>query len=206
MAEPCAKHGLRAGDAHSSINNQEHCKSGSLGSWLGNRSSSSRRRAKSWWPVGVPSTTMPRCSGHRSPRHTSSTSSAMPGGGGLSLAPIACVLPMLDAIPQWSVSFSLRLVVIPVPCSFHLHPRFASTPSGFRPAVVIPAKTEPPLPCLGCTRLASEALAPGNAETLEALTDPARRPPHLLRATAPEVLQFTPAEEVLLSTHQVGEA
>ena len=30
--------------------------------------------------------------------------------------------------------------------------------------------------------------------------------PHPPRATAPEVLQFRPAEEVLLSTHQVGEA
>ena len=75
------------GDAHSSSNSHEHCKSGSLGSWLSSRSSSLRRRAaqawtKSWWPMGVPSTTIPRCSGHKSPRHTSSPSSAMPGGGG----------------------------------------------------------------------------------------------------------------------------
>eukprot|EP00439_Symbiodinium_sp_Y106_P003771 s5894_g1.t1 len=54
--------------------------------------------------------------------------------------------------------------------------------------------------------LTAAALAPGSAATLEALTDPARRPAHPLRAPAPEVLQYRPSEEVLLSAHQVGEA
>ena len=49
-------------------------------------------------------------------------------------------------------------------------------------------------------------MAPGNAATLEALTDPARRPPHPLRSPAPEVLQYRPSEEVVLTAHQVGEA
>ena len=61
------------GDAHICSNNQEHCKSGSFGSWRSSRSSSSRRRAaqdwtKSGWPIGVPSTTTPRWSGRMSPR------------------------------------------------------------------------------------------------------------------------------------------
>ena len=54
--------------------------------------------------------------------------------------------------------------------------------------------------------LTAAALAPGSAATLEALTDPARRPAHPLRAPAPEVLQYRPSEKVLLSAHQVGEA
>ena len=54
--------------------------------------------------------------------------------------------------------------------------------------------------------LTAAALAPGNAATLEALTDPARRPPHPLRSPAPEVLQYRPSEEVVLTAHQVGEA
>ena len=54
--------------------------------------------------------------------------------------------------------------------------------------------------------LTAAALAPGNAATLEALTDPARRPPHPLRSPAPEVLQYRPSEEVVLMAHQVGEA
>ena len=44
-----------------------------------------------------------------------------------------------------------------------------------------------------------------NAEMLEALPDPTQRLANPLRAPAPEVLQFRPSEEVLLSTHQVGE-
>ena len=54
--------------------------------------------------------------------------------------------------------------------------------------------------------LTAAALAPGNAATLEALTDPARRPPHPLRSPAPGVLQYRPSEEVVLTAHQVGEA
>ena len=54
--------------------------------------------------------------------------------------------------------------------------------------------------------LTAAALAPGNAATLEALTDTAWRPPHALRSPAPEVLQYRPSEEVVRTAHQVGEA
>ena len=50
----------------------------------------------------------------------------------------------------------------------------------------------------------SGLIAPGNAATLEALTDPA--PAHPLRAPAPKVPLYRPSEEVLRSAHQVGEA
>ena len=61
-------------------------------------------RVGSACPTGVPSTTIPRWADGLSPRQTSSPSSAMPGGGGPSLAAIARILPRLDPMPQWSAT------------------------------------------------------------------------------------------------------
>ena len=54
--------------------------------------------------------------------------------------------------------------------------------------------------------LTAAALAPGDDSTLRALTDPARRPPQLLRPLTPDVLTFTAAEEVTLTVAQVADA
>ena len=54
--------------------------------------------------------------------------------------------------------------------------------------------------------LTAAALAPGDDSTLRALTDPARRPPQLLRPLTPDVLTFSAAEEVTLTVAQVADA
>ena len=54
--------------------------------------------------------------------------------------------------------------------------------------------------------LTAAALAPGNDETLHALSDPSRRPPHRRREIPAEVLTHEPAEAVALSVQQVAES
>ena len=54
--------------------------------------------------------------------------------------------------------------------------------------------------------LTAASLAPGDAHTLQALSDPTRRPPHRRREIPAEVLDHEPAEAVTLSVRQVAEA
>ena len=54
--------------------------------------------------------------------------------------------------------------------------------------------------------LTAASLAPGDAHTLQALSDPTRRPPHRRREIPAEVLDHEPAEAVALSVRQVAEA
>ena len=54
--------------------------------------------------------------------------------------------------------------------------------------------------------LTSSGLAPGNAETLAELTDPARRPAQLNKAIPAEVLGFEPPERLKLDKDKLYEA
>ena len=54
--------------------------------------------------------------------------------------------------------------------------------------------------------LTAASLAPGDAHTLQALSDPLRRPPHRRREIPAEVLDHEPAEAVTLFVRQVAEA
>ena len=49
-------------------------------------------------------------------------------------------------------------------------------------------------------------LAAGDNSTLRWLTDPVRRPPHLLGPLMPDVLAFTAAEEATLTVAQIADA
>ena len=97
------------GDAHSANRSHAHCRSGRSGKCSNNSCSWAIRCAvhaamKSGCPTGEPSTTMPRWFGSLSPRHTSGPNSATPGGAAPAIAPIARVLPRLEAIPQPSAT------------------------------------------------------------------------------------------------------
>ena len=54
--------------------------------------------------------------------------------------------------------------------------------------------------------LTAATLAPGNADTLQALSDPLRRPPLRRREIPAEVLDHEPVEAVARSVRQVAEA
>ena len=64
--------------------------------------SSAHAWTKAGCPSGEPSTTTPRWASGLSPRHTSSPSSAIPGGAGPAFAATTRVLPRLDAMPHRS--------------------------------------------------------------------------------------------------------
>ena len=86
--------------------NHAHCKSGNA---MGGPEvaapcarSSAHACMNAGCPSGVPRTTTPRWASCLSPCHTSSPSSAIPGGAGMASAAMARVLPGFEIIPQWN--------------------------------------------------------------------------------------------------------